>query len=1423
MSIQVLGPLTVGGADGYGLRDRVVLEVLVVRANESVDTEVLADAVWAQEPPVSWQKVVQGCISRLRKQLGPDAIETTSYGGYVLRINDDQIDARRFEHLLSRARDHLTDDDPDRASFVLDEALALWRGRALADLEDWEPGRTEAERLEGLRMDAQELRVEAEIAAGRARANLEDARALVKEAPYRERRWALFARALYQSGRQTEALDVLARARRMLREELGLDPGAELLALEAAILRQDPELDGVEALPSRLVCPYRGLLPYESEDAETFFGRELDIEACLSRLRTQGTVSVVGPSGIGKSSLLRAGVVATLQGEGSSVLVTTPGSRPLDSLALLPSLPPFPVLVVDQCEEAVTLCGDEAQRTAYLDCLAEYGGPVVISLRADRIGELSTHPGFARLVERGLYLLSPMSEDNLRAAIEGPARLAGLRLQQGLVDLLVREVEGEPGALPMLSHVLRQTWERREGATLTVDGYRATGGIRNAVAQSAENLYAGFDEQQQAQVRAMFLRLVAPNDDGEPVRARVPREKLALDVAHERLIDLLAAARLVSSDEGDVQIAHEALAREWPRLRGWLEDDVEGQRVFRHLAAAAEGWELLGRPDSELYRGVRLAAAAEWADPHHGELTETEQSFLDASAINADRELRARARSNRRLRLALAGVGTMLVAALVAGLIAVDAAGRSDAQARIAAQQAAIADDQARLADSRRLSAVALTTTEPDLAVLLGVQAVRLDDSFAARSALHDVLERAGDLVAIAHGAGNFLDVSPDGRTVAVASAIGADVPGQETFDAQDLTRTGGRRDLTALTLAYSPDGTRLAVAVVNQDPSGSSIDLPDPHPVRILDAQSLEEVATLGGFADGSMVDRDALVFSEDGSRIAAVTWRDNWTDEALVWDTDKPSEPVLRIDMPEIYGRVLLSPDGETVYVAQRSGIDSLRAFDVDTGARRLATTPEYRGEREAIVALSPDGSTLARSGVDGVVVLDAATFERRFTLVGESEGVNALEFGPDSDRLAAGYADGKIVVWDLPTRGQVQSFLGHTTEVTDMAFSPDGHTLYSVAPDRMLLAWDLDGTRGFPGWRSFSAEPSGLDLARSIPSPDGSKVLYQSYGSGAEVQSIQFRDLATGALTPLTAVPGRLPSEFEWSPDSSMVLSAQTDPTTKVRWLESWDPDTGASVRRKVGTPASWLTFTSDAELVLAVDPKKSVWRIDPTTLEVVGPPIVLPALNAEEWDYPLLSPDDRTLLVRRWSSNEWLAVVDLPTETIQDLRLDGFPATMAFSPDGTELAVFYGNESQWGVIDVAALREGRLEYRTPMRQFPRNHVWEMTYSTDGSKIITTGNGVVDLWDSQTLDQLGSLTAGSRDDVATARPMGGQSFVIAQPRGKVLTWDSSPQHVIDIACRLAGRNLTQGEWNLYLQHRTYEPACPLFGGTPWRQVPM
>ncbi|MGH9235564.1 MAG: BTAD domain-containing putative transcriptional regulator, partial [Acidimicrobiales bacterium] len=331
--MAVLGPVGVGGdADGLGPRDRVVVAALAVRTGEAVGAEQLADALWGDRQPASWGKVIHGCVSRLRKALGPAAIETVP-GGYRLVLPVDDIDARRFERLVRRGRELLTLGEPERAAHVIGEGLALWRGRALVELEDWQEGRVEAARLEELRLDAQEVLLEATLRSGRYREVLAEAQAMVAESPLRERRWALLATAQYQAGRQGEALRTLHRARGELASELGVDPGPDLVALEAAILRQDPSLVADTALPEpSATCPYLGLVPYDVADAEGFFGRDADVAACLRRLATVGVLAVVGPSGSGKSSLVRAGVAAALERDGHRVVVVTPGAHPSDAL-----------------------------------------------------------------------------------------------------------------------------------------------------------------------------------------------------------------------------------------------------------------------------------------------------------------------------------------------------------------------------------------------------------------------------------------------------------------------------------------------------------------------------------------------------------------------------------------------------------------------------------------------------------------------------------------------------------------------------------------------------------------------------------------------------------------------------------------------------------------------------------------------------------------------------------------------------------------------------------------------------------------------------------------------------------------------------------------------------------------------------------
>ena len=736
MEIELLGPLRVDG-NGTSLqrRDQVLLSALALRRGEVITADQLAEALWGDQPPASWPKVVQGCVLRLRRALGQDAIETTS-GGYRLTSSGDDLDTARFEHFVERGRALVVAGESERAAIAFDSALALWRGPPFDVLDGWPPGQIEAARLEELRRTAEERLLDARLESGEHRDVVAIAEARVAEEPLREHRWAVLALALYRCGRQADALRSLKLARHTLVEQLGIEPGAELVALEAAILRQDESLQAQPEPPAIAgKCPWKGLAPYDVEDTEAFFGRDGEVAACLGRLRATPLLVVTGPSGCGKSSLVRAGLVPALIRAGRPVAVFFPGPDPDAAMTnAVSSSEEAPVLVVDQFEEVFTLDDHGRRGRSFCRRLAEYAttqAPVVVVVRADHVASLVADAEFSGLAEQGLHLVAPLSGDRLREAIEGPATLAGLRLEGGLVDLLVRDTEGQAGALPLLSHALAETWRRRDGRVLTVAGYRATGEIRGAVARSADRLYESLPADQRQKLRSVLLRLVSQSADGEPVRSRVTTSTLAGDTDRERVLGLLVRARLVTSEEDTVELAHEALARAWPRLRSWLDEDAAGHRMLRHLAAAADGWESLGRPPTELYRGARLDAVLEWKTATAPDLTQQEEEFLEASGVEAASErqrlvdrARLQEHQNRRLRRSLMGVAILLVAAIAAGVLAYQQ------------RQTARSEERESALTALTSNATALRANRRDVAALLAVEAYRLAPSAATESAL---------------------------------------------------------------------------------------------------------------------------------------------------------------------------------------------------------------------------------------------------------------------------------------------------------------------------------------------------------------------------------------------------------------------------------------------------------------------------------------------------------------------------------------------------------------------------------------------------------------------------------------------------------------------------------------------------------------
>ena len=1414
MGIAVLGPLTIEGESKVlGRRDRVVLAALVVRPGDVVSAGVLADAIWGERPPASAAKVIQGCVVRLRKTLGSHAIETSPLG-YRLTMPTDEIDASRFERAVDRARKLLAADDAERSALVLADALALWRGRPLTEVDSWDPGRIEAARLLELRHAAEELYVESALRAGRHDAVLAKAQALVAEAPLRERRWLLLATAQYQAGRQGEALSTLRKLRAVLDRDLGLDPGPEIESLEQAILRQDPALVVPSALPEPSpVCPYPGLASYDVDDADGFFGRDAEIAACLRTLADTSVLAVVGPSGCGKSSLVRAGVAAALRRDGGRVVVMTPGAHPVDALAAaMPGKGPAPALLVDQCEEVFSLCPDAAERDAFLVALAAHAGvaPLVLSFRADRLAAVAAYPGFARVVEQGFYLLAGMAEPELRAAIEEPARLASLVVEPGLVDLLVHEAAGHPGALPLMSHALAETWQRREGRTLTVAGYNASGGISGAVSQSAEDVYASVPADQRAVLRDLLLRLVTPGPEGEPVRSRLPRRLVVTGPEHDAMIDLLVGSRLVTSDDGVVELAHEALAGAWPRLRDWLDDDLDGQRILHHLAVAADSWHTLGRPDSELYRGVRLAKALDWRARASAALTATEQDFLAESKRLSEAELRAaqdRARYqtgvNRRLRAALMAGAFLLVGALIAGFVAVRQADRADAEAA-AAQQLAVS------ADARRVGARAQLSEEISLSLLLAAAGVRLAEAPETRANLLAALARHPRLV-----------------------RLGACRRRRAQCDGGDA-----RRPLAGLRRRPEPDAP---VRHDRQQPGPELLGLPQIRgagvrlrgiPVRRPTARGRRgdagprpgPAARPGDHAGGGLagLSRPVLPAGSPGFGIFSVRFSadGNRSGRDRAGKSYGGGGPGRRTDPSPwcgIFERVtshpcviplgkgvqvaVLSRDGRTMYTTV-----PVTAYDVSTG-RRIWRRDDLLTWLS--IGLSPDESRLVGEYHDFVkdntmYVVDARTGSDVTRLRAHTAQPRDLRFSNDGTMLASASDDGEVIVWDAKSWQPKQRWrtFEHSWAID---FSPDDRLVYTGGDDGMLRTWDLTAQDSY--LHRIAAVAGSPAAAQADLSPDGRTVAYRWLDG--EQGWIKFVDTASGVATRPQRMPVREGSFAvgTWRADGRRYASYGGGEGGAVSIL---DPTTG-TVReeRRLPVDVHSLAFV-DGDRLLVGDSTQRLSVLDANTLRPSGAPRAIPSNCCIA-----VSPDGRSALVFDDSSDgaseRWrfvdVAGGQVRAEGAVPFRVHGSD----MSPDGRRVAV----TGQTGEVATIDLGTGQLQ---PGSAGLGGEILRVQYSDDGSHLVTSSvDGAISLWTADSVELLGTVYpphAAGEPVAATAQfDGGGNDVTIASYDGRVYRWDTSPARALDHACQMAGRNLSAEEWSQFLPDQPFRKICPQF----------
>ena len=658
--------------------------------------------------------------------------------------------------------------------------------------------------------------------------------------------------------------------------------------------------------------PYKGLRAFDETDAADFYGRAALVDELVHAVGDRRLVAVVGPSGIGKSSVVKAGLVPALRGgalPGAAPWLVTdmfPGAYPYEELAaallrvaverpddlveelardelgirrvVKRILPPGSelLLVVDQFEELFTLTADEETRRRFLAGLTALAGDahsparVLVTLRADFLDHPLRDPEFGKLLRAGMVAVAAPSEDELAEAIERPARRVGVRFEPGLVSQIVADVRDQPGALPLLQYALTELFANRTGDVLTLEGYLATGGVVGALGRRAEDLYARFRPSARAACRQVFLRLVSVDPASHDTRRRVRRSELRqLELEPDALDEVLARYgehRLLTFDREPltrtptVEVAHEAILSQWDRLRGWIGERREHLLLHRRLVEAVAEWEDAGRDPEYLPREGRLAQFEAWAGATDLALTAGERAFLAEARAAADELARRRA---RRRRATLAGFAMLAAAASVLAAFAL-----------VLRNQAR---DDARLATARQLAASAQANldVDPERSILLAIEAAettrRRDGTMLteAQQALHDALATSRVLSAVAGvgrrtGIGHVVSLAPDGSRFVAADLAGGTASIRDARTGEKLvTLTGHRGEVLAT--GYAPDG-RL---VVTGGADGTA---------RLWNAATGDLVHTLRAHRGGVFATR----FSADGTRLATLG-----ADRAVrVWD---------------------------------------------------------------------------------------------------------------------------------------------------------------------------------------------------------------------------------------------------------------------------------------------------------------------------------------------------------------------------------------------------------------------------------------------------------------------------------------------------------------------------------------------------------
>jgi len=1206
-----------------------------------------------------------------------------------------------------------------------------------------------------------------------------------------------------------------------------------------------------------IVNPYKGLRAFDEADAGDFFGREALVKYLIERLdgkeRHSNFLAVVGPSGSGKSSVVKAGVIPALKRgalPGSAkwfYAELTPGVDPFQTLetALLSVAinPPADLaeilrkdgdglknalkailpenehlfLLIDQFEEVFTLLDDEAARVRFLELLtnAVQSDPrlhLIVTLRADFYDRPLLYEAFAALIRNRTEVVIPLTTEELEAAIIKPAERAGLQVAPNLVADIITDVREEPGTLPLLQYALTELFERRTANLLRLESYQNIGRVTGAVARRADELYNALSPAQKSVARQVFLRLVTLGEGVEDTRRRALRSELAAVAkdkdALQTILDNFGKFRLFTFDhdaqtrEPTVEVAHEALIREWVQLREWLDAGRGDIRTQRQLSAAANEWQTAKRDPSFLLRGSRLTQFDEWTKTTDLALTAFENEYLQTSLQErkaqeaAEQERQAREKNlERRAAQTLRGLVGVMAAAVVISLgLTAFAFSRSQAE-----QQArAIAENRAIEVQSLALSASAqqtLNENDLDLTLALALEANKTDAppneskrmllQTASLPGTRRQIQTTNPLWAVA--------LSPDMKLI--ASGGGPTTPGSNLYkgrptfqplnsspasgdyavvlwdrtDGKMLQRLEGHTN-TLTDLAFSADGK----LVYSASADGT---------LRVWDIASGKELRQIGKHV-GQVV---AIALTPDGNAILAANNDLETGKSALVlWNT-KTGEEIRRFNASrDFYYSIAVSPDGKTALTGTGPAGPTSPLIDApDVVLWDLQTGQELRhlkGHQGGVFSLSysPDSKTALSGGIEGAVIywnLDTGEIIRRIPAPYDRFAYR-VAISPDG-RFAVTYGfESYVMVWDLQNGIEISRFLYPNAPITDMAFSPDSRSVITAGADAFARDWELFSHNEVR--RMFS--PPGTGQWALAISPDG-KTAVTSSGSPSFFKPyfgpnlIHIWDIATGKE--IRAFEGAKSTIFSaaFLPDGKRFVTTSGNPFGPGdNAMTLWDAETGKMIRR-YESPISALTG-----LAITPDGKRAV------TLSF-GAALILWDLESErplnvfQGSMPFynitISPDGKYVLsgegdgtVTRW---------DMETGKPVQKYIGGnhfFVHDIVYSHDG-KFFVVAGGDDFAVVWDVDKPQQPRATYN-----LARAALRSVSLSSDDKLLLIGSNGGdLFLFDLETQELVGNYIA-YRTEVWQARFTPDNKLGLATSLdGDVIVWQIAPQSLTEL----------------------------------------